>query len=432
MQLLMKPLDQIKPNPRNARTHSTRQESQIAASIENYGFRNPILVDEHSMIIAGHGRWAAARKLQMPEVPVIVVQGLSEAKKRGLALADNRIALNAGWDLDILAVELKELSEFDLEFDLETTGFETAEIDLLIDRHQAPAADQRENESPPLASTAVTRLGDLWLLGPHRLLCADAREPASFSTLMAAERARMMFADPPYNVKIDGHVCGTGRIRHREFAMATGEMSEQQFTEFLATVSKNAADASVDGAIHFICMDWRHIAELMAAGKAAYSELKNVCVWAKDNGGMGSFYRSQHELVFVFKVGTARHINTIELGRSGRYRTNVWPYAGVNTMRKGRLQDLAMHPTVKPVALIADAIKDCSKRGEIVLDPFSGSGTTIIAAQQTGRRACAMEIDPLYVDVAIRRWQIVSGLPAIHDGTGQSFDRLVAARGLEP
>jgi hypothetical protein len=268
MQLLMKPLDQIKPNSRNARTHSSKQEAQIAGSIETYGFHNPILLDEQDVIIAGHGRWAAARKLGMTDIPVIVVRGLSEAKKRGLALADNRIALNAGWDLDILAIELKELSQLDLDFDLEVMGFETAEIDVLIDGQQPCAIDQRENQLPSIPATAVTRLGDLWLLGPHRLLCADAREPASYSKLMAGDRVRVMFADPPYNVKIDGHVCGTGRIRHREFSMAAGEMSEQQFTDFLTIVTKNSADVSVDGAIHFICMDWRHMNELLTAGKA--------------------------------------------------------------------------------------------------------------------------------------------------------------------
>jgi DNA modification methylase len=432
MQLLMKPLDQIKPNSRNARTHSSKQEAQIAGSIETYGFHNPILLDEQDVIIAGHGRWAAARKLGMTDIPVIVVRGLSEAKKRGLALADNRIALNAGWDLDILAIELKELSQLDLDFDLEVMGFETAEIDVLIDGQQPCAIDQRENQLPSIPATAVTRLGDLWLLGPHRLLCADAREPASYSKLMAGDRVRVMFADPPYNVKIDGHVCGTGRIRHREFSMAAGEMSEQQFTDFLTIVTKNSADVSVDGAIHFICMDWRHMNELLTAGKATYSELKNLCVWSKDNGGLGSFYRSQHELVFVFKVGTARHINTIELGRSGRYRTNVWSYAGVNTMRPGRLDDLAMHPTVKPAALVGDAIKDCSRRGEIVLDPFSGSGTTIVASEKTGRRAYALEIDPLYVDVAIRRWQDLSGKAAVLEATGQSFEQCASSRETSP
>lgn len=427
MQLLMKPIDQIKPNPRNARTHSKRQIHQIAASIQEFGFRNPILVDEADMLIAGHGRWEAASQLGLSEVPVIQITGLTKAQKAALALADNRIALNAAWDLDILAVELRELSAMDLDFDLEITGFETAEIDLHVDRHANQPADNRDDQAPAIESIAVTRRGDLWQLGEHRLYCGDARASSDISILMTEDRARVVFADPPYNVKIDGHVCGSGSIRHREFAMASGEMTEAEFINFLTRTCKNAANVSLDGAIHFVCMDWRHLTEVMAAGKAVYSELKNVCVWNKDNGGMGSFYRSQHEFVFVFKIGTARHINTIELGRSGRYRTNVWNYAGVNTMRSGRLQDLAMHPTVKPVALVADAIRDCSRRSDIVLDPFAGSGTTIIAAQKTGRRARGLEIDPLYVDVAIRRWQTFSGKQAIHE-TGRTFDELARVR----
>jgi hypothetical protein len=231
----------------------------------------------------------------------------------------------------------------------------------------------------------------------------------------------MMFADPPYNVPIDGHVSGLGSIKHREFAMASGEMTKDQFTEFLKTVFANASALSLDGAIHFVCMDWRHMSEVLSAGDSVYSELKNLCVWNKDNGGMGLFYRSKHELIFVFKVGSAAHVNTVELGRSGRYRTNVWDYAGVNTLRPGRLDDLAMHPTVKPVALVIDAIKDCSRRGDFVLDPFGGSGTTLVAAEKCGRAARVLEIDPGYVDVSIRRWQQLTGHKAINATTGKTF-----------
>jgi DNA modification methylase len=233
-----------------------------------------------------------------------------------------------------------------------------------------------------------------------------------------------MFADPPYNVRINGHAGGLGSIKHREFAMASGEMTSNQFVEFLRAVFLKAVEVSLDGAIHFICMDWRHLEETLSAGRLIYSELKNLCVWNKDNGGMGSFYRSKHELILVYKVGTAPHLNTIELGQHGRYRTNVWDYAGVNTMRPGRLTDLAMHPTVKPVALMIDAIKDCSHRNDTVLDPFVGSGSTIIAAEKSGRRARAIEIDATYVDVAVRRWQGFTGSAAIHDATGRPFDEI--------
>ena len=428
MQLLTKPIDEIKANPRNARTHDRRQIQKLVASIQSFGFRSPLLVDEVGIIIAGHGRLAAALELGLTEVPVIVVEGLSEAEKRGLALADNRIALDAGWDLDTLAIELRELSAIDLDFAIEATGFDTSEIDLVLDGQTSVKTDSREDQVPAVGAAAVTRPGDLWLLGEHRLLCGDTRDPGGLAKLMREERARLAFADPPYNVQVNGHVCGLGSIQHREFAMASGEMTDQEFTAFLMESCRNAAAVSVDGAIHFICMDWRHISELATAGRQVYSELKNICVWAKDNGGMGSFYRSQHELVFVFKVGTARHVNNIELGRMGRYRTNVWEYAGVNTLRSGRLDDLSMHPTVKPVALVADAIKDCSRRNEIVLDPFAGSGTTILAAQKTGRRARAIEIDPLYVDVALRRWETFSDRPAVLEATAQSFEEVATTR----
>ena len=237
-----------------------------------------------------------------------------------------------------------------------------------------------------------------------------------------------MFTDPPYNVAIDGHVCGLGRVRHREFAMGCGEMSEAEFTAFLEAVFDLLAENTVDGSIHQICMDWRHMGEMLAAGRTVYSELKNLCVWNKTNAGMGSFYRSKHELVFVWKAGTAAHINNFELGQHGRHRTNVWDYAGVNTMRAGRLEELAMHPTVKPVALVADAIKDCSRRGGLVLDPFGGSGTILIAAERTGRKARALEIDPHYVDVAVRRWQAYAGKSAVLAGSGETFETIADRR----
>jgi DNA modification methylase len=416
-----RPISSLTPFPSNARTHSTKQIHQIAASIREFGFTNPVLIDQHGMVIAGHGRVEAARLLNWPTVPTIQIENLSDAQKRAYVIADNKLALNAGWDAEILAIELQNLSTLDVDFDLEITGFETAEVDLLIDGPSKKKPDDGDDFVPLPDPKTVSQLGDLWVLGEHRLMCADARDQATYAALLGSERARAVFADPPYNVPIEGHVCGLGTIKHREFAMACGEMTGEQFKSFLSTVFQNAAEVSLDGAIHFICMDWRHIGEVMAIRQAIYSELKNVCVWNKDNGGMGSFYRSKHELVFVFKVGSGPHVNTIELGRSGRYRTNVWDYAGVNTMRPGRLDDLAIHPTVKPVALVMDALKDCSRRGEVVLDPFAGSGTTLIAAEKCRRRARLVEIDPAYVDVAIRRWQRFTGSMAVHAESGQSF-----------
>jgi DNA modification methylase len=258
----------------------------------------------------------------------------------------------------------------------------------------------------------------MWRLGRHRLVCGDARDRTVFEAVMEDERADIVFTDPPYNVPIDGHVTGLGRIRHREFAMGVGEMSVGAFTGFLQQTLGNAAALTRNGAIAFVCMDWRHMGELLKAGQAVFSELKNLCVWNKTNGGMGSFYRSKHELVFAFKVGTGHHTNTFGLGDGGRYRTNVWDYPGVNC---GRRDDLALHPTVKPVALVAEALKDCSRRGEIVLDPFAGSGTTLMAAQKTGRLARLIECDPLYCDTIIRRFEEVTGQAAVHRVSGKSF-----------
>src|SRR4051812_7711595 len=390
------PLSALKPYARNSRTHSRRQVKQIAKSIERFGFNNPILIDDDKQIIAGHGRAEAAKLIGMMMVPTVRLSHLSEADKRAYILADNKLAENAGWDREILAIELQAL--VDLDFDFETIGFDNAQIDGILE----DAAESNggfpgpEDYMPDYPQNPTSTGGDLWLLGKHRLLCGDSREKTSYDVLLEGAKSEFVFTDPPYNVPIDGHVCGLGRTRHCEFAMGVGEMSSDAFTGFLRETLGHAAKAARDGAIAFVCMDWRHMGELLAAGQAVFSELKNLCVWNKTNGGMGSFYRSKHELVFVFKVGTAPHTNTFGLGDTGRYRTNVWDYAGVNTLKAGRSEELAMHPTVKPVALVADAIKDCSKRGNTVLDPFAGSGTTLMAAEKTGRSARVIEFDPIY------------------------------------
>jgi hypothetical protein len=418
----------LHPSGRNARTHTKKQIEQIAASLQQFGFVNPILVGPDGEVVAGHGRLAAAERLGLKTVPVIGLQHLSEAQRRAYRIADNRLAELSGWDDKLLAIEFEALIELETTFEIEVTGFDMGVIDTVITAGQQPEpADPADAVEEP-KGPAVTEPGDLWLLGPHRLLCADAREKASFETLMAGASAQMVFTDPPYNVPIDGHVSGLGKVKHREFVMASGEMSEAEFTLFLTTVLRNLASSSMDGAIHYVCMDWRHIREVLTAGAAAYTELKNLCVWMKDNAGMGSFYRAQHELVFAFKSGTAPHINNFKLGETGRHRSNVWRYAGVNTLKRGRDDELAMHPTVKPMALVIDAIKDCSKRQGIILDAFGGSGTTLIAAQKTGRRACLLELDPLYVDVTIRRWQQLFKEPARHAATGLTFEETAARR----
>lgn len=419
----------LKPYARNARTHSKKQIRQIAASIERFGFTNPVLVSDGGEIIAGHGRVEAAKLLGRKTVPTVVLSHLSEVERRAYVLADNKLALNAGWDRDILAIELQGL--IDMEFDIELTGFSIAEADLIIDEaHDADpdGKDAHEDQVPVVGGEPVTRQGDLWLLGRHRLLCGDTRSYEHMAMLMNKERADLVFTDPPYNVAIDGNVCGSGKIKHREFAFASGEMSQAQFTSFLSETLGNMAVHMRDGAIAFVCMDWRHMGELLAAGQASFTELKNLVVWNKSNGGMGSFYRSKHELIFVFKQGTAEHTNSFGLGDTGRYRTNVWDYAGISSIGTNRANELAMHPTVKPVALVADAIRDCSHRGQIVLDGFGGSGSTLIAAEKTGRAARLLEYDPLYCDTIVRRWELLTGKRATLVSSGLSFEDFAEER----
>jgi DNA modification methylase len=302
----------------------------------------------------------------------------------------------------------------DVSFDVTTIGFELPEVDLLLDEASAadPNGSDAEDAVPAPPAEAITKLGDMWELGHHRLLCGDALAAASYTLLMGTDRADVLFTDPPYNVPIDGFVGGAGKVKHRTFAMGCGEMSEAEFSSFLQSALANAAAHCRDGAIAFVCMDWRHMEEMLKAGKAVFSELKNLCVWTKTNGGMGSLYRSQHELVFVFKHGDSASENNVELGRFGRNRTNVWSYAGANAFKQGRDAELAMHSTVKPVALVQDALKDVSSRGALVLDPFGGSGSTLIAAEKCGRSARLIELDPIYCDVIVKRWEAFTGKTA--------------------
>jgi len=421
----------LRPYSRNARTHSKKQIRQIARSIERFGFTNPVLISDDNEIIAGHGRVEAAKLLGLASVPTLRLSHLDAAGRRAYVIADNKLALNAGWDRETLAIELQAL--IDLDFDVELTGFSLAETEIILDeaRERSPSGeDDAADDRPPLPDdgTAVTRSGDVWLLDRHRLICGDAQDAKAVRLVMEGGAADLVFTDPPYNVPIDGHVCGLGRTRHREFAMGVGEMSREAFAGFLRQTLGNAAAVCRDGAIAFVCMDWRHMGELREAGEAVFSELKNLCVWNKSNGGMGTFYRSKHEFVFVFKVGNAPHTNTFGLGDTGRYRTNVWDYAGVNTMKSGRMDELAMHPTVKPVALVADAIRDCSKRGEVVLDCFAGSGTTLIAAEKCGRRARVIEFDPAYCDRIVKRFETFTGKQARLAESGEIFEDVAVIR----
>jgi DNA modification methylase len=424
------PIEALKPNPGNARTHSKRQIREIADSIRTFGFVVPIVFGEGGVIISGHGRHAAAQLLGLKAVPAIEVTGLSDAKRRALALADNKIAENAGWDRERLAREIPALTDILIleGLDISITGFAAVEIDQITADFEEDARDPADTVDPVWHTLPpVTQPGDCWRMGSHRLLCADARDGGSLLKLMDGRKAAMAFLDPPYNVRVRD-IVGRGKIKHSEFAMASGELSRADFVAFLQETLSAAAAMSCDGAVHYVCMDWRHIGELIEAGDTVYGSMLNLVTWVKTNAGQGSFYRSQHELIGVFRCGSGAHLNNVELGRHGRSRSNVWHYQGANTFRAGRLDDLKSHPTVKPVALVADAMKDVTRRGDIVLDSFCGSGTTILAAERVGRRAYAIEIDPLFVDVAIRRWQAFARRDAVQIETGLTFDELADRR----
>jgi DNA modification methylase len=422
-----RPIAELKLDPRNPRCHAPKQIRQIAQSLTAFGFLVPVLVDRDLKLIAGHGRILACRQLGWNEVPTICLDHLSDAQAKAFMIADNRLTENSVWNDRLLAEQLQELAVLDLDFSLEVTGFEMGEIDLRIQglEMMAEGAPDPADILPP-KGPQVSRAGDLWLLGSHRVFCGSALDDASYKTLMKGETAAMVFTDPPFNLRIEGNVSGLGAVQHREFAMASGEMSETEFTAFLTRACAQLARHSDDGSIHFVCMDWRHLTELLVAGRAAYHELKNLCVWAKDNAGMGSLYRSQHEMVLVFKHGRGTHRNYVQLGRYGRNRTNVWHYPCASSFSKSGEEGnlLALHPTVKPAALVADAIMDVSARGDIVLDAFLGSGTTVIAAEGTGRRCYGLELDPLYVDTIVRRWQAQTGDSARHSTSGKSFDEI--------
>jgi len=419
-------IDALMPAARNARTHSKKQIRQIAESIRTFGFLNPILCDRDGRIVAGHGRWEAAKLAGRTTVPVIYAPDLSPEQLRAYALAENKLSELGGWSAEITALEFKELSSLELNFQLTVTGFETAEIELmLVDPVDAQGA---ESVPPPIGRDlpAISSRGDVFRIGPHVVVCGDALTAEAYGHL--PRPTAMVFTDSPYNVRVRD-ISGLGKAQHPEFVMASGEMSKAELTAFLRAAAAQLVAHSTNGSIHFLCMDFRHMAELLSAADGVYSELKALCIWAKTNAGMGSLYRSQHELIFVFKAGTAPHVNNIELGRHGRYRTNVWRYPGLNSFARGRDAKLAMHPSVKPVALIADAILDCSRRGDVVLDAFLGSGSTIIAAHRTGRVGYGIELDPYYVDVAVQRIAAELGEPTRNVATNLTFEEMRSRNG---
>lgn len=401
---------EIKENQQNPRTHSEKQIKKLEKSIEKFGFNVPLVTDKDNVIISGNAVFKAAKNMGLKEVPTVKIEHLAGAKRKAFILAVNKIAEESGWDDAILRSDFQILIEE--EFDLSITGFEIGEIDVLMLDPESEG-DQEEDEDPFAGESEIperVKIGDVWQLGRHKLICGDCLKDAVLKTLTIGKKANMVFCDPPYNVKVNGNVCAEGK--HDEFAMASGEMTEAEFTGFLNSAMTNLVNYTTDGSIHFICMDWKHVKEMIFAADGLYSELKNICVWDKGSGGMGSLYRSQHELIFVFKNGKTSHINNVELGKHGRCRTNVWQYPGVRASNPDSLEDLKLHPTVKNLAMVADAILDCSNPNQIVLDTFAGSGTTLLAAEKTNRIAYCVEYEPHYCDIILYRWEKLTGKSA--------------------
>jgi hypothetical protein len=422
-------LHDLKPSPRNPRKHSRQQIRAIAASIQEFGFAAPVLIGKDNEIIAGHARTEAAKFLKLTQIPVVRLSHLTDAQVTAYRLADNQLGARSTFDDKMVALQLKELSELAIEFNMEAIGFELPDLDFRIASLDDANTTDRADEFAPTSGSPVSTLGDVWLLDDHRLLCGDALDETAYITLMGGNKASASFIDAPYNVRVNGHVGGRGRIRHREFAMGSGEMSKPQFTDFLTIGLKAICAHTIPGAVVFSCIDWRSIVEMDTAGKAANCDLLNLCIWSKSNAGLGSIYRSQHELIFVFRTSGAPHRNNIELGRHGRNRSNIWNYPSANAFaRKGAENLLALHPTSKPIAMVADAIMDVTARGDIVLDNFVGAGTTILAAEKIGRRGYGIEIDPQYCGTAIERWQRFTGRQAVNL-RGETYDDLKAAAG---
>ena len=431
-------IDLLKGYGRKLRKRSDKGRDALLASVRSFGIVLPVLIDAQNGIIGGEGIVEAARAAGYTQVPVVRIEHLDEGAARLLRITLNKVGEDPEWDQHELAAEFSELLEMDLELDCNVTGFDTVAIDHLL--FPSAAAENDDDELPcPVATfgMAVSRTGDIWLMGAHRVGCGSSLEDAALKPLMLDELARMVLTDHPFNVKIGGHVSGLGKHQHREFAFASGEMSEAQFVAFLRQSMVALSARCIDGGLLYMYMDWRHMWEMTTAIREAELSLINMAVWVKLAGGMGSFLRSQHELCFIAKKGSAPFLNNVQLGRFGRNRTNCWMYPGMNSFGAGRDDLLAMHPTCKNVSMLSDAIRDTSDRGDIVLDGFLGSGSTLIAAERTGRRCFGMELDPLYVDTIVQRWEKATGKSATLESTGETFAeatdrRLREAKVAEP
>ncbi len=417
------PADQLRPARRRIRKVDAIQAARLDRSIAQFGICLPILIDRDRHIVHGHGMWEAARRAGLDRVPVIGISHLSAERKRALAITLNRLGETGGWDEDELALELRELIE--LDEDVIVTGFEPAEIDaLLLERD---GSEEGEDPLPAVPVMPVSQAGDLWQLGDHLLLQDDALDPESYRVLFAkGEAARIVLTDVPFNVPNRGHT--TSKPHHREFAMAHGELSREEFSTFNRTWMGLAADTLIDGGLLATFIDWRSIEIVLAVGRELDLDLLNIVVWQKTNGGQGSLWRSQHELLPVLKTGSAPHVNNVQLGAFGRWRSNVWTYPGGSSLGSDARARSDDHPTVKPRALLEDALLDISNRGEIVLDPFLGSGSTLLATQTTGRVCRAIEIDGRYCDICIERWQELTGRAAVLAQTGETFAKTASRR----
>lgn len=406
-------VENLKPNPKAPKQHPKAQIEDLKMSITEYGMVLPLLVDENMKIISGHAVFIAAQELGFTEVPIVKAKHLTKAQKCALTIALNKISEKSIWNVPLLRESYDLLIEEN--FDIRKTGFETGELEFLI----LNEASDEENESDPADDLPdeneilrKVNAGDLYGLGANRLLCGDSLKQESYDVLLGEDRAQMILSDFPFNVPINHHVCGNGKIKHREFKMASGEMSPEEFIEFLKIAMGHLIKYSIDNSLHYIFADWRHVLEFSIAGKL-YPKFKNICIWNKLVGGQGSGYRSQYEMVFLYQNGKGKYINNIQLGKFGNYRTNVWDFKGVHVSNPENKDDLRFHPTCKPVKMLRSAILDATNPNDIVLDNFSGSGSTILACEDTHRKCYAIEIDELYCDTAIFRWEQLTGKKAV-------------------
>jgi DNA modification methylase len=418
------PIDSVRPATRRVRRAEAGQIAKIMSSIRKFGLCAPILISRERAIVHGHLVWEAARQLGIEEVSCLVVEHLSPSELRMLTIALNRLGETGTWDFEAVRLEFQELTF--LGEDMVVTGFEAAEIDMVLVSEEVRTPDEEAAEIPPLGDVAVSRIGDVWLMGEHKLAQGDARDAKCYAALMGSdELAQLVLTDVPYNISVKKI---SGDDRHREFAMASGEMDRPKYGAFNRDWMSTVAHFLIDGGVISTAIDWRNIDIIIEAGRGLGLDLINLIVWSKSNAGQGSLWRSAHELYPIFKKGKAPHVNNVALGRHGRWRSNIWTYPGGSSLGSDSRDGLELHPTVKPRAMLEDALYDVTNRGDIVIDCFCGSGSMVVAAEATGRRCRAIEIDGLYCDVIIERWQAMTRREAILESTGETFARVAEAR----